>query len=76
MRIGATRAGLDPDTVRVITDPRTATNDPKLMEPVQTGGSLADVPHGCGSTRGPATGRTDSSSRPADSPGTAPSTES
>ena len=28
MRIGATRAGLDPDAVRVITDPRAATNDP------------------------------------------------
>ena len=46
MRIGATRAGLDPDTVRVITDPRTATNDPTVIELVQTGGSLADVPVG------------------------------
>ena len=46
MRIGATRAGLDPDSVRVITDPRTATNDPNLIELVQTGGSLADVPVG------------------------------
>ena len=46
MRVGVTRAGLDPDTVRVIRDPRTATNDPDLIELVQTGGSLADVPVG------------------------------
>jgi 4-phospho-D-threonate 3-dehydrogenase / 4-phospho-D-erythronate 3-dehydrogenase len=46
MRAGAERAGLDPDTVRVITDPRTATNDPGLIEMVQTGGSLAAVPVG------------------------------
>jgi 4-hydroxythreonine-4-phosphate dehydrogenase len=46
MRAGAERAGLDPDTVRVITDPRTATNDPGLIEIVQTGESLAEVPVG------------------------------
>ena len=46
MRIGAQRAGLDPDTVRVITDPRAAVNDPNVIELVQTGRSLADVPVG------------------------------
>ena len=46
MRAGALRAGLDPDTVRVITDPRGATNDPGTIELVQTGPSLADVPVG------------------------------
>jgi 4-hydroxythreonine-4-phosphate dehydrogenase len=43
MRIGAQRAGLDPETVRVITDPRAAANDPGVIELWQTGGSLADV---------------------------------
>jgi len=46
MRTGATRAGLDPDTVRVITDPRGASNDPATIELVQMGESLADVPAG------------------------------
>ena len=46
MRIGAERAGLDPDTVRVITDPRAAANDPGVIELLQTGASLADVPVG------------------------------
>ena len=46
MRIGAERAGLDPDAVRVITDPRAATNDPQVVELLQTGPSLADVPVG------------------------------
>jgi 4-hydroxythreonine-4-phosphate dehydrogenase len=46
MRAGATRAGLDPDTVRVITDPRAASNDPATIELVQRGESLADVPVG------------------------------
>lgn len=46
MRAGATRAGLDPDAVTVITDPRAATNDPGTVELVQTGPSLADVPVG------------------------------
>ena len=32
MRIGAQRAGLDPDAVRVISDPRAATNDPGVIE--------------------------------------------
>ena len=43
MRIGAERAGLDPATVRVITDPRAAANDPSLIELLQTGPSLAEV---------------------------------
>jgi 4-phospho-D-threonate 3-dehydrogenase / 4-phospho-D-erythronate 3-dehydrogenase len=46
MRIGAQRAGLDPDTVRVITNPRAAVNDPNVIELAQTGPSLADVPVG------------------------------
>src|SRR3954453_3741007 len=46
MRIGAERAGLDPGTVHVITDPRAATNDPATIELVQVGQSLADVPVG------------------------------
>src|SRR3954453_7661887 len=46
MRIGAERAGLYPGSVRVITDPRAATNDPQLIELLQTGPSLADVPVG------------------------------
>jgi len=46
MRIGAERAGLDPASVRVIDDPRQATNDPQVIELIQTGGSLADVPVG------------------------------
>jgi len=46
MRTGAQQAGLDPHTVRVITDPRAATNDPNLIELVQTGPSLAAVPIG------------------------------
>jgi 4-hydroxythreonine-4-phosphate dehydrogenase len=46
MRAGATRAGLDPDTVHVITDPRAASNDPTTIELIQTGESLADVPMG------------------------------
>ncbi len=46
MRAGATRAGLDPDTVKVITVPRTASNDPSTIELIQTGPSLADVPIG------------------------------
>ena len=46
MRIGAERAGLVPDAVHVITDPRAATNDPQLVELLQTGPSLADVPVG------------------------------
>jgi 4-hydroxythreonine-4-phosphate dehydrogenase len=46
MRIGAQRAGLDPEAVRVIDDPRQATNDPATIELVQVGSSLADVPVG------------------------------
>ena len=43
MRLGALQAGLDPAAVRVITDPRAGTNDPNLIELIQTGNSLADV---------------------------------
>jgi 4-phospho-D-threonate 3-dehydrogenase / 4-phospho-D-erythronate 3-dehydrogenase len=46
MRVGAQQAGLDPQAVRVITDPRAASNDPKIIELIQTGDSLADVPVG------------------------------
>lgn len=46
MRLGAERAGLDPDAVRVVTDPRATSNDPQLIELLQTGPSLADVPVG------------------------------
>ncbi|WP_456284314.1 4-hydroxythreonine-4-phosphate dehydrogenase PdxA [Microbacterium sp. JZ101] len=43
LRRGARFAGLDPDAVRVIADPRDATNDPAIIEVVQVGPSLADV---------------------------------
>ncbi|MFT4307230.1 MAG: 4-hydroxythreonine-4-phosphate dehydrogenase PdxA [Microbacterium sp.] len=43
LRRGARDAGLDPDTVTVIADPRDAANDPALIEVVQTGPSLAGV---------------------------------
>jgi 4-hydroxythreonine-4-phosphate dehydrogenase len=43
MKRGALQAGLDPAAVRVITDPRAGTNDPNLIELIQTGNSLADV---------------------------------
>src|SRR5918997_3186498 len=46
MRIGAQRAGFDPDAVRVISDPGTAANDSNLVEIIQTGPSLADIPVG------------------------------
>ena len=46
MRTGVERAGLDPDAVTVIADPRGASNDPGAIELVQTGPSLADVPVG------------------------------
>jgi 4-hydroxythreonine-4-phosphate dehydrogenase len=46
MRAGAVRAGLDPDAVRVITEPRAARNDPETVELIQAGGSLAAVPVG------------------------------
>lgn len=46
MRIGAQRAGLDPATVKVIDDPRQAANDPNVIELIQIGSSLADVPVG------------------------------
>ena len=43
MRLGALQAGLDPAAVRVITDPRASTNDPNLIELIQTGNSLAEI---------------------------------
>jgi 4-hydroxythreonine-4-phosphate dehydrogenase len=43
MRAGARRAGLDPESVRVLADPREATNAPGVIELWQTGGSLAEV---------------------------------
>jgi 4-hydroxythreonine-4-phosphate dehydrogenase len=46
LRLGAERCGLDPAAVTVLDDPRAATNDPALIELVQTGPSLADVPVG------------------------------
>lgn len=46
MRTGAQSAGLEPATVRVITDPSEATNDPETIEVLQTGPSLAHVPVG------------------------------
>ena len=46
VRAGAQRAGLDPATVTVISDPRAARNDPGTIEVLQTGPSLADVPVG------------------------------
>jgi 4-hydroxythreonine-4-phosphate dehydrogenase len=75
MRIGAQRAGLDPDTVRVITDPRAAANDPNVIELVQTGPSLAHIAVGQ-PPRSPVTALTGSSSRPAGWRATAWSTAS
>ncbi|MGO1769238.1 MAG: 4-hydroxythreonine-4-phosphate dehydrogenase PdxA [Microbacterium sp.] len=46
VRRGARIAGLDPDAVRVIDDPRSAVNRPDVIEVLQTGPSLADVPIG------------------------------
>jgi 4-hydroxy-L-threonine phosphate dehydrogenase PdxA len=46
MRIGAARAGLDPASVEVIDDPRSARNDSSVIELIQVGDSLADVPVG------------------------------
>lgn len=46
LRVGATIAGLDPGAVRVITEPRAATNDPAIIELVQTGPSLGHVTPG------------------------------
>jgi 4-phospho-D-threonate 3-dehydrogenase / 4-phospho-D-erythronate 3-dehydrogenase len=43
VRLGAERSGLDPDAVRVVDDPRAATNEPGVIEVLQTGPSLADV---------------------------------
>src|SRR5699024_226913 len=46
MRGGARNAGLDPDTVRVVERPADITNDPGLIDVLQTGPSLAHVPPG------------------------------
>ncbi|GLU47087.1 4-hydroxythreonine-4-phosphate dehydrogenase [Nocardiopsis ansamitocini] len=46
MRRGVEIVGLDPDTVRVIADPREAANDPGTIEIVQTGTDLSEVPLG------------------------------
>ena len=46
VRAGAQRAGLDPATITVISEPRAARNDPGTIEVLQTGPSLADVPVG------------------------------
>jgi len=46
MRRGVAHIGLDPDVVRVITDPRAASNDPAIIELMQTGDSLAEVETG------------------------------
>ncbi|GAB3280040.1 4-hydroxythreonine-4-phosphate dehydrogenase PdxA [Kineosporia babensis] len=46
LRNGARYAGLDPEAVRVISDPREATNDPNTIEVLQTGPSLGHIPVG------------------------------
>ncbi len=46
LRRAAVAVGLDPDAVRAIDDPREATNDPGLVEVVQVGDALDDVPVG------------------------------
>ena len=46
MRLGIRQAGLDETAVRVIDSPRDARNDPALIELIQVGDSLADVPVG------------------------------
>lgn len=46
MRRGVQVIGLDPSLVRVIQDPREASNDPGLIELVQTGAALGDIPFG------------------------------
>lgn len=46
LRRGCERGGLDPSSVTVVVDPRAATNDPSLIEVLQTGPSLGHVPPG------------------------------
>src|SRR3954468_6081296 len=46
MRRGARFAGLDQDAVRAIESPRAATNDASVIEVIQTGPALGDVPVG------------------------------
>src|SRR3954447_26885102 len=45
-RAGVTRVGLAPGSVRLITEPRSARNDPGSVELIQTGESLGGVPVG------------------------------
>jgi len=46
VRLGASRVGLDPDAVQLISDPQSALNDPNTIEVIQTGDSFGDVPLG------------------------------
>lgn len=46
VRAGARIAGLPPEAVRVIDEPRAARNDPQTVEVIQSGPSLAHVPIG------------------------------
>jgi 4-hydroxy-L-threonine phosphate dehydrogenase PdxA len=46
MRRGMVFAGFDPEQLRVIENPRDATNSPDMIELVQDGPSLGDVPIG------------------------------
>lgn len=46
MRGGARNAGLDPDSVRVVHDVADLSNDPGMIEVLQTGSSLGHVPLG------------------------------
>jgi 4-phospho-D-threonate 3-dehydrogenase / 4-phospho-D-erythronate 3-dehydrogenase len=46
MRTAVSLIGRDPSVVRVIADPRSAANDPGIVEIIQTGPSLASVPVG------------------------------
>ncbi|WP_120003969.1 4-hydroxythreonine-4-phosphate dehydrogenase PdxA [Nesterenkonia muleiensis] len=46
MRRGAEFSGLDPEAVRTISAPAEATNDPKTIEVIQAGPSLAHLPMG------------------------------
>ncbi len=62
MRAGATHAGLNPDAVCVITDPRAARNDPRTIELIQAGDSLG-TSRSVSSAPPPETARTASSSR-------------
>ena len=64
MRTAVSLVGRDPSVVRVISDPRSAANDPGIIEIIQTGPSLESVPVGTISPP-PATRPTASLSKPA-----------